>query len=74
MGALPWVVKCCIYRGPDCSSSAGSGVKRVQFVLSGFSVRLFCFVKAKTLCRYGCMYFFDALVLVCVDVMVMSSA
>ena len=54
--------------------SAGSGVNRVQVVLSGFSVRLFCFVKAKTLCRYGCMYFFDALVLVCVDVMVMSSA
>ena len=37
--------------------SAGSGVNRVQVVLSGFSVRLFCFVQAKTLCRYGCMYF-----------------
>ena len=54
--------------------SAGSGVNRVQVVLSGFSVRLFCFVQAKTLCRYGCMYFLAALVLVCVDVMVMSSA
>ena len=54
--------------------SAGSGVNRAQVVLSGFSVRLFCFVQAKTLCRYGCMYFFAALVLVCVDVMVMSSA
>ena len=32
------------------------------------------FVQAKTLCRYGCMYFLAALVLVCVDVMVMSSA
>ena len=53
---------------------AGSGVNRVQVVLSGFSVRLFCFVQAKTLCRYGCMYFLAALVLVCVDVMVMSSA
>ena len=53
--------------------SAGSGVNRVQVVLSGFSVRLFCFVQAKTLCRYGCMYCFAALVLVCVDVMVMSS-
>ena len=31
--------------------------------------RLFCFVQAKTLCRYGCMYFLAALVLVCVDVM-----
>ena len=26
---------------------AGSGANRVQVVLSGFSVRLFCFVKAK---------------------------
>ena len=34
--------------------SAGSGVNRVQVVLSGFSKRLFCFVQAKTLCRYGC--------------------
>ena len=48
-------------------------MNRVQVVLSGFSIRLFCFVQAKTLCRYGCMYFLDALVLVCVNVMVMSS-
>ena len=54
--------------------SAGSGVNRVKVVLSGSSVRLFCFVQAKTLCWYGCMYFLAALVLVCVDVMVMSSA
>ena len=46
----------------------------MQVVLSEFCVRLFCFVHAKTLCRYGCMYLFAALVLVCVDVMVMSSA
>ena len=46
----------------------------MQVVLSGFSVRLFCFVQAKTLSRYGYMYFVAALVLVCVDVMVMSSA
>ena len=45
--------------------SAGSGVNRVQVV---------CFVQAKTLCRYGCMYFLAALALVCVDVIVMSSA
>ena len=56
------------------SYSAGSGMNRVQVVLSGFSVRLFCFVQAKTLCRYGFMYELAALVLVCVDVMVMSSA
>ena len=54
--------------------SAGSGVNRVQVVLSGFSVRLFCLVQAKTLCMYGCMYFLAALVLVSVDVMVTSSA
>ena len=34
----------------------------------------FCFVQAKTLCRYGCMYLLAALVLVCVDVIVMSSS
>ena len=48
--------------------SAGTGVNRVQVVLSGFSIRLFCFVQAKTLCRYGCKYFLAALVLECVDV------
>ena len=45
---------------------AGSGVNIVQVALSGFSVRLFCFVQAKTVCMYGCMYFFAAPVLVCV--------
>ena len=54
--------------------SAGSGVNRVQVVLSGFSKRLFCFVQANTLCRYGCRYFLAALALVCVDVIVMLSA
>ena len=39
----------------------------------GFSERLICFVQSKTLCRYGCMYFLTALILVCADVMVMSS-
>ena len=53
---------------------AGSVVNRVQVVLSGFSVRLFCFVQVKTVCRYGCMDFLAALLTVCVDVMVMSSA
>ena len=54
--------------------SAGSGVNRVQVVLSGFSMRLFCFVQAKTFRIHGCIYLLAALVLVCVDVMVMSSA
>ena len=49
-------------------------MNRVQVVLSGFNVKLFCFVQAKSLCRYGCMYFLAALGLVCVYVMVMSSA
>ena len=51
------------------------GVNRVQVVLSAFSMRLFGFVQAKTVCRYGCMtYFLAVLVIVCVDVMVMASA
>ena len=54
--------------------SAGSGVNRVQVVLSGFSVRLLCFVKANTLCKHGCMYFLAELVIVSVDVMVILSA
>ena len=54
--------------------SAGSGVNRVHVVLSGFSMRLLCFFHAKTLCRYGCIYFLAALVLVCVVIMVLSSA
>ena len=53
--------------------SAGSGVNREQVVLSGFCMRLFCFVQAKTLSRYGCMCFLAARVLVCVNMMVMSS-
>ena len=39
--------------------STVSGVNRVQVVLSGLSVRLLCFVQAKTLCRYGSMYFLN---------------
>ena len=50
---------CIVTRG--VAYSAGSGFNRVQVVLSGFSVRLFCFVQAKTLCRYGCMHFLTAL-------------
>ena len=36
--------------------STVSGVNRVQLVLSGFSVRLFCFVQVNTFCMYGGMY------------------
>ena len=49
-------------------------MNRVQFFLSGFSVRLLCFVQTKTLCMYSCMYILAALVLMCVNVMVMSFA
>ena len=52
--------------------SAEYGMHRVQ-VLSGFNVRVLCFVHGKTVCRYGYMYFLAELVLVHVDVMVMSS-
>ena len=64
----------CIFNFRFALYSAGSGVNRVQVVLSGLMCRLLCFVQAKTLSRYGCMYVLAALVLVCVDVMVMSSA
>ena len=75
MGALPCVVLFLfIVRSRLLVYSAGSGVNRVQVVLSGFRKMLFCFVQATTLCRYGYMYFLAALVLVCVDVIVMSSA
>ena len=37
-------------------------------------MRLFCFVQVNTVCSYGCMCLLAALVTVCVDVIVMSSA
>ena len=64
----------CIFTSRLLVYSARSGVIRVQVVLSRFSMRLLCFVQAKTFCMYGCMYFLAALVLVCGDVMEMSSA
>ena len=57
----------CILRSRLLIYSAGSGVNRVQVVLSGFSMRLFRFVQAKPLCMYGCIYF------LAMDVMVISS-
>ena len=52
-----------IFRSRLLLYSTGSGVNRVPVDLSGFSVRLFCFVQATTLCRYGYMYLFAALLL-----------
>ena len=37
----------CIFRSRLLVYSTRSGVNRVQVVLSGFSMRLFCFVQAK---------------------------
>ena len=37
----------------------------VDMVLSGFSMILLCFVQAKTVCRYGCIYLLATLVRVC---------
>ena len=63
-----------ILRSRSLLNSVGSGVNRVHVVLPGFSVRVFCFVQAKFLCMYDCMYFLAALVCVGVDAMVMLSA
>ena len=59
-----------ILRSRSLLYSEGSRMNTVKVVLFGFSVSLFCFVQAKTLCMYGCMYLLAALVLACVDVMV----
>ena len=54
--------------------SAGSGSEHCACSLFGFSVILFCFVQANTLCRYGCMYLLAVLVLVCLDVISSAQA
>ena len=46
----------------------------MHMVLSGLIMRLLCWVQAETLSKYGSKYCLAALMLVCVDVMVMSSA
>ena len=78
-----------ILRSRLLAYSAGSGMNRMQVVLSGFRMRLFCFVQAKTVCGSGCIYvvlsrqtLYVGLVVciswlhscLCVYVMVMSSA
>ena len=55
----------CIFRSRLLVYSVGSGVNRVQVVLSRFSMRLFCFVQATIFCRYGCIYFLAACVCGC---------
>ena len=51
-----------IFRSRLLLYSAGSGANRVQVDLSGFSVILYCFLHAKTVCRYSCMYCLAAFV------------
>ena len=46
--------------------SSGSGVSRMQVVMSEMNLILLCFVQAKTICRF--IFFLAALVVVCVDV------
>ena len=53
--------------------SAGSGGNRVQVDLFGFSVRLLCLSGHKLYLGLS-VYFLAARVIVCVDVMVMTSA
>ena len=44
----------CILKSRLLVYSVGSGVNRVQVVLSGFSMRLFCFVQAWLYVFLGC--------------------
>ena len=54
--------------------STGSDVNRVQVVLSGFSMRLFCFVQAKHYVGMAVYISWMHSSIMCVDVMVISSA
>ena len=60
-------VSCVLY-------SAGSGVKRVLVVLSGFRWSWFCCVHEAISCKYGCSFACAICLFVSVDVIVMSSA
>ena len=64
----------CIVRSRLLLYSTGSGMNRVQVVLSGFSMILFCFVQEKTLYvgMVVCISWLHSCL--CVDVIVMSSA
>ena len=62
-----------IWRSRLLLFSVWSGVNRVHVVLSGFSVRLSCFVQRNDFMKVCLYYFLAALVLVCVDVMVKPS-
>ena len=64
----------CIFRSRLLVYSAGSGMNRVQVVLSGFCMRLFCLSRQKL--SVGMLYIFISYTraCMCVDVMVMSSA
>ena len=65
-----------IFRSRLLLYSAGSGVNRVQVVLYGFSVRLFCFVLSlhNFVGMVVSISWLHSCLCVCVDMMVMSSA
>ena len=65
----------CIFRTSLLVYSAGSGVNRVQVVLSGFSMRLFCLSRQKlSVGMVVYIVWLHSCLCVCVNVMVMSSA
>ena len=63
-----------IFRSRLLVYSAGSGVNRVQVVLSVFSMRLYCFVQAKIFCMYGSIHFLAAMNLIVVPGMLVYSS
>ena len=64
----------CILSSRLLAYSAESGVNTVQVILSGFSMRLFVLSRQKLYVGKFVLYLLTACVLMCVDVMVMSSA
>ena len=60
----------CLFFSPGCYCIL-QGLEWTECKLFCLDLVWDCFVQEKTLCRYGSMYLFAALVLVCVDVMVM---
>ena len=55
----------CIFRSRFLVYSAGSGVNRVQVVLSGFGMRLFCFVQTKHVGMVVCISWLNLYLCVC---------
>ena len=74
-GVMPWVYSVLfMFRPRLLLYPAGSEVNRVQVILSGIIIIFLCCVQSKTLCKNGCMYYLAAVMVVCMDVIIMSSA